>query len=77
MADMTVTSAPVQTAISVTVTRANGTVEHLGLQSYRHRNPIKQGLVEALLERGDVLDPGVVMRASVRDLLKMLMEGKN
>lgn len=75
MADLSVQSRPVQTAISVTVTRADGTVEHLGLQSYRHRNPIKQGLVEALLERGDRLDTAVVMRASVRDLLRLLWKG--
>ena len=73
---MHVKTGAVQTALSVTVTRANGTVENLGLQSYASRNPIKQGLVEALLERGDVLDPTVVMRASVRDLLAMLLKGK-
>ena len=76
MPGLSVKSAPVQTVLSVTVTRADGTVEHLGVRSYRHRNPIKQGLVEALLERGDRLDPALVMRASVRDLLRMLLKGQ-
>jgi len=34
--------APVETSIEATIIRADGTVEHLGVVSYWHRNSLKR-----------------------------------
>ena len=60
MAGMQVTSETKQAAISVVVTRANGTIEDLGVVAYYHRNPIMQLLY--LLKRR------VGLRVDERDL---------
>ena len=75
MPDLSVSQRAAQAGLSITVTRVNGVVEEWGLVSYRCRNPIKQGIVEALIERGDRLPKAWVMRASVLDLVKVLLKG--
>ena len=42
MAQMIVPSNAKETQISAVITRADGTVEHLGVVSYWHKNPIKR-----------------------------------
>ena len=42
MPQMLVPSNAKEAQISVVITRANGTVEHLGVVSYWHKNPIKR-----------------------------------
>jgi hypothetical protein len=42
MSQIIVPSNAKETQISVVITRADGTVEHLGVVSYWHKNPIKR-----------------------------------
>ena len=42
MPQMIVPSNAKEAQISAVITRANGTVEHLGVVSYWHKNPIKR-----------------------------------
>jgi hypothetical protein len=44
MPDLQARGAPREAQIVAVVTRADGTVEHLGVVSYWHRNPIKRAL---------------------------------
>lgn len=42
MAEMIVPSNAKEAQISVVITRVDGTVEHLGIVSYWHKNPLKR-----------------------------------
>jgi hypothetical protein len=42
MSQMIVPSNAKEALISATIIRANGTVEHLGVVSYWHKNPLKR-----------------------------------
>jgi hypothetical protein len=66
---------PAQAGLSVTVTRANGTVEHLGLVTYQARNPVRQWAVRRLIARGARLVQAPTMRASTLALLLRVMKG--
>ncbi len=44
-----------QIAVDLVITRANGTVEVIGVKSYWHKNPLRAGAVQAIIERGEVI----------------------
>jgi len=42
MGDLTATGRPIEQSISAVVTRADGSVEDLGVIAYWHRNPLRR-----------------------------------
>lgn len=72
----TATHPPAQAGLSVTVTRADGRREDLGLVTYQARNPLRQWAVRRLIARGVRLVQAPTMRASTLALLFRLLKGK-
>lgn len=64
-----------QQHLAIVVTRADGTVEDLGVVSYWHRDPVKRLLWEACREAGIRIGEREITGYSALDFLKRLAAG--
>ncbi|MFI5270021.1 MAG: hypothetical protein ACHQ7M_21800 [Chloroflexota bacterium] len=64
-----------QSNLSIIVTRADGTVEDLGVVSFWHRDPVKRLLWESCKQAGIRIGERDVLHYSALDFLKRLSKG--